>query len=371
MSRSSLSSRGQGALSRSTASRCVIGTVTLMSLLQCGLATSTAADAPTLTATPDVASTSPTAFTLSWSGVVGASGTDWVAQYCVGETGPDGFGPWSYTNGAASGSLVLTVADPLAQAPCPRIVFAYYRDPAPYRLVAVSNAVAWNTSGGGGGGTAPRHVRLAYGADPRTSMHLSFTTDNGELPALVQLGTAPGAFELGNVSAAAAVTYAAADSCGAPRAWSPPGYFHHALLTGLTPATRYYARAVQGASVGAETSFVSGKALGADVPVRAIVYADMSVSSGDGAASTAARVGARARDADFLLHVGDLSYGEGDAGVWETWMSLIAPVSSVLPYHVSIGNHVRERPCTQHPALCSAAPARSAACSLSPHTRLL
>ncbi len=44
-------------------------------------------------------------------------------------------------------------------------------------------------------------------------------------------------------------------------------------------------------------------------------------------------------DIDFLLHVGDLGYGLGDVAVWDTWMGYIEPISSLIPYHVSIGNH--------------------------------
>lgn len=35
----------------------------------------------------------------------------------------------------------------------------------------------------------------------------------------------------------------------------------------------------------------------------------------------------------------DLGYGRGDEDVWTTWHGLIEPVSSRLPYHVTIGNH--------------------------------
>jgi hypothetical protein len=250
--------------------------------------------------------------------------------------------------------MPLVVSDPLVQAPCSEIEFRLYRDPAPYTLLVTSNPVSWNTTSGGS--TTPRHVRLAYGADAQTSMHFSFTTDDGTAPAFVAFGTSPGSYTA-NATAAAAVTYAAADTCGAPRAWHPPGYFHHAFLTALAPGTRYYAAPSQGGVVGAETSFVTGAPLGRASAVRAVVYADMDISGGDGAAGTAERVGARVADAgapvDFVLHVGDLSYGGGAVGVWDAWMALIEPTSSKVPYLISIGNHVSTARALLPPSLLS------------------
>ena len=257
-----------------------------------------------LSVSPESSTTSPTDFKLTWSGLTSPASNDWIGQYCVGSAGPSANGPWAYLStcpGWASGScsLQLTVSDPLAQPGCKSLEFRIYRDPSPYRLVVASPPVSWNTSGAGGDAT-PRQLRLAYGASPQTTMALSWTSNDGATPALVQLGAAPGDYSLGNFSAAEAVTYTEADSCGAPRAYSFPGFFHHALLTGLQPATRYYARTVQGGAVSAETSFATGKPVGRGGAVRAVWYADMDIGGGDGAAGTAARVAARARNTDFF-----------------------------------------------------------------------
>jgi hypothetical protein len=53
------------------------------------------------------------------------------------------------------------------------------------------------------------------------------------------------------------------------------GFFHHALLTGLQPSTRYYVRPVQNGTRGNETSFVTGKPLGADRATRFVMFGDM------------------------------------------------------------------------------------------------
>lgn len=68
----------------------------------------------------------------------------------------------------------------------------------------------------------------------------------------------------------------------------------------------------------------------------------MYISQGTGAVDTAAHLSSRIsseNDIDFIAHIGDLSYGEGNVAVWETFMSIIEPLSSRVPYLVSIGNH--------------------------------
>ena len=43
--------------------------------------------------------------------------------------------------------------------------------------------------------------------------------------------------------------------------------------------------------------------------------------------------------ADFVLHFGDLSYGEGDVSDWDHWATQVEPYASRAPYMVSYGNH--------------------------------
>lgn len=163
------------------------------------------------------------------------------------------------------------------------------RDPSPYKLLGVGNALSWS----GPRDASIRHLRTSYGRQPQTQMHVSWTSDDSITPGVVQLGTAPGVYDLPSVPAAAPLTYSRTDSCGAPSAYSPPGFFYHALITGLRPATRYYSRAVQGNSTGPEASWVTGKALGPDVGTTFAVYADFATSGGDGSVATAQRVQAR------------------------------------------------------------------------------
>lgn len=305
-----------------------------------------AAAAVSITASPANVSGPSASLTVAYSGVVSPQSTDWVAAYCVGAP-ETSFGPWTYVtacSGWASGACSLPFSLQYSDLNCPSLEFRLYRDPSPYTLLGTSNAVIWTA---GPGANSLRHVRVSYGAVPQSEMHMSVTSDDGASPVVIQLGTASGVYSLPNTTAADAVTYYAEDSCGTPAAWSFPGYFHHALLTGLTPATRYYARAVQGSTIGREVSWVTGKPLGADVATAFAAFCDMGTSGGSGAVDTVARLSPRLGDLDFVLHAGDLSYGEGVASTWRTWMGLIEPVSSALPYHVSIGNHEYDYPSSQ------------------------
>lgn len=294
-----------------------------------------------MTATPAILTTSPSTVTIQWEGVNNPQSTDWVAQYCANATGPDGFGSWAYVDTCSSGDYTkgsctsFTLSVTQDSLPCTATKFSYFRDPSPYTFVVSSNTVTWNSSNSG---DAPRHVHIAYGMEPRTSITFSFTTSDGVQPAVVQVGTAPGVYDVGNFTAAPSITYAANDCCGASSAWSFPGYFHHTFVSGLKEDTRYYALPTQGGVVGTETSFKTAPPLGTATTVKAILMADMGDSGGSGAVTTSSRMAARAAEVDFVCHIGDLSYGRGDVSVWSEWMDLIEPVASKVPYLISIGN---------------------------------
>ena len=294
-----------------------------------------------MTASPSVLNESPSTVNLAWEGVTSPQSSDWVAQYCADAPGPDGFGPWAYVSTCSAGDYTkgscTAFTLPVSEdgLPCNATKFSYFRDPAPYRFVVSSNTVSWNTPSRG---DAPRHVHIAYGVEPRTSMSFSFTTNDNVAPAVVQVGSAPGVYDFGNFTAAPAITYAANDCCGASGAWSFPGYFHHAFIHGLSANTRYFALPTQGGVAGVETTFKTAPPLGTGTTAKAILMADMGESGGSGAVTTATRMAARAADIDFVAHIGDLSYALGNVGAWSTWMDLIEPVASKVPYLVSIGN---------------------------------
>ena len=290
-----------------------------------------------LVATPSVLDSSSATVTATWSGIANPASSDWVSFYCVGAP-ESAFGAWSYvtackgdfTTGACALDFDVTYAG------CD-IEFRYYHDPAPYTLAATSNTVHWAPSAN----TTIRHIRLAYGRTPQRQMYVSWTSNDGLTPGVLQLGSASGMYDLPNVSAAPAVTYSPATMCGATG--TDPGFFYHAFVDGLAPATRYFARPVQGDTVGAEATFVTGKPLGPNVETKFLLYADMYVSADSGADATAAHSAALTNEVDFLIHPGDLGYGIGSTSVWNEWMGLIEPTSSRIPYMVTTGNHGEAR----------------------------
>jgi hypothetical protein len=97
---------------------------------------------------------------------------------------------------------------------------------------------------------------------------------------------------------------------------------------------------VQGDAVGEESTWVTGKALGPAAGSAFAVVADFDVTGGNGSLRTAQLLAERIvgpAPLDFVLHVGDLGYGTGDVSIWNTFMDVVEPLTSALPYHVSIG----------------------------------
>ena len=43
--------------------------------------------------------------------------------------------------------------------------------------------------------------------------------------------------------------------------------------------------------------------------------------------------------AELVLHVGDISYANGDPDIWNMFMDYIEPYSAAAPYMLGIGNH--------------------------------
>ena len=144
-----------------------------------------------------------------------------------------------------------------------------------------------------------------------------------------------------------ASTYKAEEVCNSPANtsaqtyWRFPGYFHHVLLQDLATHTRYYYKYgndVDGWSE--ERSFLSR----ADDTVEEIKFLGYGDQDWDepGSVQTSALA---LRDVvsfgfdDFVLHFGDLSYGEGDVSDWDHWATQVEPYSSRAAYMVSYGNH--------------------------------
>lgn len=277
--------------------------------------------------------------------------TDWVAQVCVGyaiedyiEYMPLGFFPnWD------SGSSAIDF--PVFRSRCD-FEFRYFRGKQPLWpsgvVLGVSNPVTW---AGASWATSPFHTHIAFGGeDTQHSMIVSFSTNYTAADATVMVGTQSGVYDLPNATEIESTTYGPNDLCNAPANetsmdfWQWPGVFWHATLRGLAPSTRYFVRPVAGGVAGDETSFVTGKTLGPDIPVTFASYGDMSdtyyvldgdssrsaPNGGPGATGTASRLRQRIdefKDIDFVTHYGDLGYAKGAIWLWDAWMSMMSYVA--------------------------------------------
>ncbi len=199
-------------------------------------------------------------------------------------------------------------------------------------------------------------TRLAFGDAPG-DMLFTWASLDGAARATVRVGTAPGGPYTMNFSApgAAARSYKAADMCHAPASEaSPVGYvfpgFFHTVALNLTAGTRYYA--VYGQAGGAEapeTSFRTRAARGPDVPARFAAYGDAATYPVfPGTVTTVGNILALDADGatpiDFVTNIGDLAYAEGSVLLWTFWTGLFWPLTSRLPFQVTVGNHVRLLP---------------------------
>jgi len=330
--------------------------------LRAGAAGAPAGDGVVLTVSPPGPYTADVVnVTVAWTGLVAPNvHTDWVGQMCSTATDVLDYLEWAKASECADPAPTACALNfTIYRARC-EYEFVLWRGEQPLHPsgvpLAVSNTVAW-----AGDPLAPFHVRVAYGgADASSSMYVSFTTNQSTSDVVVQLGTAPGVYDLPNGTDVESTTYAADDLCNAnanvsaPYRWVWPGVFHHVLLRGLQPGTRYYARPVAGGShAGPEATFVTGRPLGADVPTAFVGFGDMSItqydyvagdlpetpSTGPGAVGTARRV-AELLDAPpsdetpaFVLHFGDLGGLTARRAVAPSRLSrpLTHPAPSALP----------------------------------------
>lgn len=288
--------------------------------------------------------------TVTWSNVPNPQSNDWVALYCVGESLSNWI-EWEYVNVCSSWSTGSgTLSFPLWRTfTCSSFEYRLYRDPSPYTLLATSNSMSWADNDTA---TTPFHIHIAYGTNPQTSMVVSFTTNTSgtSVPALVEIGTQSGVYNIGNITCNESITYYASEMCQTPATtvsidnYQFPGYIHHCSIDNLIPNTRYYVRVMQGISVSTETNFLTGPTVDPNTYTRFVAYGDMATSMEPGAIDTSLRILDRLNDPNepvihFIAHVGDLGYGRSSTEVWNCWMSFIEPVASRLPYMISIGNH--------------------------------
>jgi hypothetical protein len=136
-------------------------------------------------------------------------------------------------------------------------------------------------------------------------------------------------------------------------------YFHHVMLTDLTPSTRYYWKVTSPSTVNSTTlTFTTAPVVGSKTPFTVWINGDMGLVNEDNTVKTMTKW-VQEDKIDLFYHVGDLAYADDWQDmkttyekVQEEWMSLMQPIWSGVPYLVSSSAFPRPLPRTP-PAYCS------------------
>lgn len=221
----------------------------------------------------------------------------------------------------------------------------------------------------------PSAIHLALMTDP-SRMMIRFTTgtidntnsnNNKPIP-MVHYGTSLA--QLTELRQGSTETYTAEDMCMAPANETEPGKFlapgwlHSVVMDQLQPNTKYYykvgTKGGQGVIWSEETySFLSAPAASGNpnnnnTPFVFLTYGDQGCPStgwtkgGEWIArmvelelnhksnnsSDASRLPIR-----MVHHIGDLSYAQGAAHIWDEWQQMMQPITTRVPYMIGVGNH--------------------------------
>lgn len=189
--------------------------------------------------------------------------------------------------------------------------------------------------------TQPINVHLAYTETPSV-MIVRFASVLPGTP-VVQLGEK-------RLVKGTTNTYSAEDLCQAPAnvtgpgQFQNPGFLHTVLLTDLELNQKYSYKVGletgQGVTWRPVTSFQSALAAGDPTPQTYLVYGDQGCPEAGwsvGSSWMEALVEMQA-DVRSIHHVGDLSYANGAATQWDSWLEMIEPATSKWPLMVAVGN---------------------------------
>jgi hypothetical protein len=219
----------------------------------------------------------------------------------------------------------------------------------------------------------PRGIHIAVTSQPN-EMIVQFTTGGGDLNdndnnyipiveyTMKQLADYDTTSTITNPNAIRVIgttdTYIASDMCQEPANTTGPGQFispgnlHTVLLSNLQSNTIYTYR------VGIETGqgviwdkysseFITPLVPGDDSEYVFLVYGDQGCPSTGWDNGQSWIDGMVQREVfhpittpiRIMHHVGDLSYAQGAAHIWDAWLDMIQPISTYVPIMVAVGNH--------------------------------
>ncbi|CAM9492658.1 unnamed protein product [Scytosiphon promiscuus] len=145
-------------------------------------------------------------------------------------------------------------------------------------------------------------------------------------------GTA--ADDLVNVARGSSTTYSARHP---GRADYTSGFLHSATLEGLQPSSTYfYSCGDSTLAMSTVRSFVTPPKFGPEQAITLGIIGDLGQT--DNSAATLEAIDGDV-SLDLVLHAGDLSYADCDHPRWDSFMRMLDPVASRLPWMVGPGNH--------------------------------
>lgn len=172
--------------------------------------------------------------------------------------------------------------------------------------------------------TQPEQLRIAYGADPATTMSVVWQTAQPTQSQVVEYGTTK---QLGLRAEGRRPTYA-----------YETGAIAEVLLTGLRPDTTYFYRVGDPAGGWSEIqSFRTGETRSRRFTFTA--FGDHGVSA-DAIQNVKNVLAERPR---FHLLLGDVSYANGKQSIWDDYLKQIEPMTRVIPFMLTLGNHENEK----------------------------
>ncbi|KAF2077469.1 hypothetical protein CYY_001242 [Polysphondylium violaceum] len=192
----------------------------------------------------------------------------------------------------------------------------------------------------------PHHVKLALTKQTDQYRVTWFTNDQGSSPSLLY-STNTFQPQSGAGSAAVFGVQGSVESFDTPH-WN--GHSNTAVMEGLSEWTTYYYSVGDKETASWSQVFNFSTRGFTQTPFKFAVYGDM----GHGGVGidrdenyTLSGVVQRESELDFVLHVGDIAYADlklstiiqGNETVWNEFLDIIQPVSSILPYMTCPGNH--------------------------------
>eukprot|EP00928_Gymnodinium_smaydae_P088344 TRINITY_DN72448_c0_g1_i1.p1 TRINITY_DN72448_c0_g1~~TRINITY_DN72448_c0_g1_i1.p1 ORF type:complete len:631 (+),score=77.97 TRINITY_DN72448_c0_g1_i1:34-1926(+) len=206
----------------------------------------------------------------------------------------------------------------------------------------------------------PQGGHLAVGKD-HTQMRVYWQAGGAPVKPGVRYGTTCDQLNMVAVGEAKLVRqYKKEDMCDRQKlpagrqGWFSPGTLLEATLTDLVPGKTYcYSYGDDATGWNELRSFVAAPVPGPRWPTTVAAFGDLGQVEADGAhhhswdfenrgelpSSNTTRALASDTSADFVLHIGDISYAVGYMSQWDNFFRQIYPVATTKPWMTAIGNH--------------------------------